>query len=115
MSVMSVYLMLVLGGNATPSAADVSTALSSVGVEADSERLNTLISELEGKDLNELLESGKDLLAKFGGGGGGGAAAAGGDAGGEAAKEEVKEEEEEVDMSGGMDMFGGDEGGGGDY
>jgi len=41
----------------------------------------------------------------------------GGAAGGEAAeeeKEEEKEEEEEMDLGGGMDMFGGDEGGG-DY
>jgi len=41
-----------------------------------------------------------------GGGGGGGAAAE--------AKEEEKEEEEEMDLGGGMDMFGGDKGGG-DY
>ena len=48
-----------------------------------------------------------------GGGGGGGAAAAGGDAAAEEEKEE--EEEEEADMGGGMDMFGGDDGDGGDY
>jgi len=52
-----------------------------------------------------------------GGGGGGAVAAAGGAeaAAEEAPKEEVKEEEEEMDLGGGMDMFGGDEGGGGDY
>jgi large subunit ribosomal protein LP1 len=47
-----------------------------------------------------------------GGGGGGGGAAAGGDAAAE--EEEEKEEEEEMDIGGGMDMFGGDDGGG-DY
>merc|ERR1712194_387442 len=109
------YLLLVLGGNETPSADDVSKALSEVGVETDSERLTALISELEGKDLNELLAQGKEMLAKFGGGGGGGGAGgAGGDADEEAAEEEVKEEAEEIDFGGGMDMFGGDEGGG-DY
>jgi large subunit ribosomal protein LP1 len=46
-------------------------------------------------------------LSSGGGGGGGGAA--------EEKKEEEEEEEEEVDMGGGMDMFGGDEGGGDDY
>eukprot|EP00549_Striatella_unipunctata_P003275 CAMPEP_0118717630 /NCGR_PEP_ID=MMETSP0800-20121206/28280_1 /TAXON_ID=210618 ORGANISM="Striatella unipunctata, Strain CCMP2910" /NCGR_SAMPLE_ID=MMETSP0800 /ASSEMBLY_ACC=CAM_ASM_000638 /LENGTH=103 /DNA_ID=CAMNT_0006624417 /DNA_START=187 /DNA_END=498 /DNA_ORIENTATION=+ len=52
-----------------------------------------------------------------GGGGGGGGGAGGGD--GEAAaeeeeKEEEKVEEEEMDLGGGMDMFGGEEGDG-DY
>eukprot|EP00538_Stauroneis_constricta_P013614 CAMPEP_0119545608 /NCGR_PEP_ID=MMETSP1352-20130426/313_1 /TAXON_ID=265584 /ORGANISM="Stauroneis constricta, Strain CCMP1120" /LENGTH=325 /DNA_ID=CAMNT_0007590181 /DNA_START=193 /DNA_END=1170 /DNA_ORIENTATION=+ len=50
-------------------------------------------------------------FAGSGGGGGGG----GGDAGGEAEEEKVEEEEEEMDLGGGMDMFGGEEAGGGDY
>lgn len=55
-------------------------------------------------------------FAAASGGGGGGGASGGADAGAGAAKEEVKEEEEEeIDMGGGMDMFGGDAGGGGDY
>eukprot|EP01082_Thalassiosira_pseudonana_P010899 g10768.t1 g10768 contig4:2512830-2513072(+) len=69
---MAAYLMLVLGGNESPSAADVTAALSSVGIEADADALNNLISELEGKDLEEVLASGNELLAKFGSGGGGG-------------------------------------------
>eukprot|EP00934_Nitzschia_sp_Nitz4_P008033 Nitzschia sp. Nitz4//scaffold269_size25945//20936//21283//NITZ4_008292-RA/size25945-processed-gene-0.7-mRNA-1//1//CDS//3329544976//8023//frame0 len=112
---LAVYMMLVLGGNATPSKEDVTAALSAVGIEADEARLSTLLTELEGKDLGELMESGKELLAKIGGGGGGGAAAAA--AGGEAAAEEEEEkveEEEEADMGGGMDMFGGG-GDDGDY
>mmetsp|Transcript_14913 Transcript_14913/g.27699 ORF Transcript_14913/g.27699 Transcript_14913/m.27699 type:complete len:113 (+) Transcript_14913:108-446(+) len=109
---MAVYLMLVLGGNASPTADDVKSALSAVGVESDDERLTALISELSGKDLNELLEAGLPLLAKFGGGGGGGG---GGDAAADVVEEEEeKVEEEEIDMSGGMDMFGGEEGTG-DY
>merc|ERR1712137_464193 len=109
--------MLVLGGKEAPTKEDVSTALSAVGIEADDARLSALITELEGKDLGELLEAGKERLAKFGsggGGGGGGGGAAGGDA---AAEEEEKEEEEEeeAEIGGGMDMFGGDGGDGGDY
>ena len=110
------YLLLVLGGNESPTADDVSAALSSVGVEADSESLDRLIADMEGKDLEEVLESGKGMLAKFGGGGGGGGgggAAAGGDAAAEE-EEEEKVEEEEMDVGGGMDMFG-DDGGDGDY
>mmetsp|Transcript_20037 Transcript_20037/g.41719 ORF Transcript_20037/g.41719 Transcript_20037/m.41719 type:complete len:114 (+) Transcript_20037:465-806(+) len=69
---MAVYLMLVLGGNPTPSAADVKTALAAAGIESDDERLNALVAELEGKDIDELLTAGEGMLAKFGGGGGGG-------------------------------------------
>ena len=72
MKEMAAYLMLVLGGNTSPTADDVTTALSTVGVEPDSEQLGKLISELEGKDLDEVLASGETMLAKFGSGGGGG-------------------------------------------
>eukprot|EP00520_Triparma_pacifica_P002431 CAMPEP_0118643280 /NCGR_PEP_ID=MMETSP0785-20121206/6307_1 /TAXON_ID=91992 /ORGANISM="Bolidomonas pacifica, Strain CCMP 1866" /LENGTH=114 /DNA_ID=CAMNT_0006534933 /DNA_START=59 /DNA_END=403 /DNA_ORIENTATION=- len=111
---MAVYLMLKLGGNDAPTVADVQKALGTVGIEGDEARCKALVESLEGKDLAELLEEGKDLLATFGGGGGGGAGGAGGDAGAEEAVEEEKVEEEEMDMGGAMDMFGGDAGDG-DY
>jgi ribosomal protein L12E/L44/L45/RPP1/RPP2 len=109
---MAVYMMLVLGGNASPSKEDVEKALSAVGIETDDARLSAMMTELEDKDLSELMEAGKERLAKFGsgGGGGGGGAAAGGAAAAEE-EEEEKEEEEEAEIGGGMDMFGGDEGG----
>lgn len=107
------YLLLVLGGNESPSAADVTTALAAVGVEADSASLDKFLAEMEGKDLDETLAAGKELLAKFGGGGGGGGggAAAGGDA---EEVEEEKEEEVEEEAPAATDMFGGGDGGG-DY
>lgn len=46
------YLLLQIGGNASPSGADVKKVLSAVGIEADEERLDKLVSELEGKDVN---------------------------------------------------------------
>ena len=46
------YLLLQIGGNASPSAADVKKVLSAVGIEAEDDRLEKLISELEGKDVN---------------------------------------------------------------
>jgi large subunit ribosomal protein LP2 len=46
------YLLLQIGGNASPSAAGVKKVLSAVGIEADDDRLSTLISELKGKDIN---------------------------------------------------------------
>lgn len=69
---LAAYLLLKLGGNDSPSKDDISKALNSVGVQVEDDRLKKLLGDLEGKDLGELLEEGKDLLAKFGGGGGGG-------------------------------------------
>ena len=51
---LAAYLLLQLGGNASPSASDIKAVLESVGIEADAERLTKLISELEGKDINEV-------------------------------------------------------------
>ena len=51
---LAAYLLLTLGGNSSPSEADVKKVLESVGIEADDERLSTLISELKGKDLQEV-------------------------------------------------------------
>ncbi len=59
---LAAYLLLVAGGNASPSSSDVSSLLSSVGIETTEERLQQLIAELEGKDLNELIELGRDKL-----------------------------------------------------
>ncbi|KAJ0407623.1 hypothetical protein P43SY_010164 [Pythium insidiosum] len=108
MRYIAAYLLAVLGGNAAPSAADVTAILSSVGVEVDAERLNQVISELEGKDVNEIIAAGSKKLAKFGGAAPAAAGAAGAAAGAAAAVEEAEaEEEEEADIGGGMDMFGG--------
>lgn len=54
---LAAYLLLGLGGNTSPSAKDVKTVLSSVGIDADDERLDKLISELEGKDLQDVCEA----------------------------------------------------------
>lgn len=48
---LAAYLLLSLGGNSAPSAKDVKDVLQSVGIDADDERLESLISELKGKDL----------------------------------------------------------------
>lgn len=54
---LAAYLLLGLGGNTSPSAADIKAVLESVGIEADNERLEKLLSELEGKDINEVCMS----------------------------------------------------------
>ncbi|GAB1311335.1 60S acidic ribosomal protein P2 [Madurella fahalii] len=107
---LAAYLLLGLGGNASPSAADIKAVLESVGIEADDERLEKLLSELEGKDINELIAEGSSKLASVPSGGGGGAVAAAGAAAGggaEAPKEEEKKEEEkeESDEDMGFGLF----------
>ncbi|KAL2263387.1 hypothetical protein VTK26DRAFT_7026 [Humicola hyalothermophila] len=106
---LAAYLLLNLGGNATPSAADIKSVLESVGIEADNERLEKLLSELEGKDISELITEGTAKLASVPSGGAaaaGGGAAAGG-AAAEAPKEEEKKEEEkeESDEDMGFGLF----------
>ncbi|KAL1896770.1 60S acidic ribosomal protein P2 [Sporothrix stenoceras] len=107
---LAAYLLLTLGGNASPSAKDIKNVLESVGIEADDERLNTLLSELKDKDINELIAEGSSKLASVPSGGAGAAAAGGAAAGGAAAAdapaEEAKEEEkEESDDDMGFGLF----------
>ena len=72
---LAAYLLLVAGGNATPSADDVKTLLGAVGIETTEERLTALLAELEGKDVNELIALGREKLVATGGGGAPAAAA----------------------------------------
>lgn len=51
---LAAYLLLQLGGNESPAAKDITALLESVGIESDSDRLDTLLSELKGKDINEV-------------------------------------------------------------
>lgn len=54
MKYIAAYMLLTLGGNASPKAEDIKNLLSTVGVDAEEERLSKLISELEGKDISEV-------------------------------------------------------------
>jgi len=111
MRYIAAYLLLQIGGNASPSAGDITKLLSTVGIDCDSDRLDKLISELNGKSIDELIAAGSSKLASVpsGGGGGGGAApAAAAASGGTAApKEEEKKEEpkEESDDDMGFGLF----------
>merc|ERR1712230_306523 len=102
MRYLAAYLLLQIGGNASPSAEDIKSVLEAAGVETDEERLSKLISELEGKDVNELIQEGNSKLASVPSGGAGGAAAA---AAAEEKKEEKAEEKEESDDDMGFGLF----------
>ncbi|EMD39063.1 hypothetical protein CERSUDRAFT_112755 [Gelatoporia subvermispora B] len=111
MRYIAAYLLLQIGGNASPSAEDIKTVLGAVGIEADEERLSKLVSELEGKDVNTLIAEGSAKLSSVPSGGAvaasGGAAAGGAPAAAaEEKKEEKKEEEkEESDDDMGFGLF----------
>ena len=51
------YLLLQAGGKENPTAADIKKLLGVVGIEADDDRLNHLISELSGKTINDVSTS----------------------------------------------------------
>ena len=101
MRYIAAYLLLQIGGKAAPTAEDIKSVLGSVGIDADEERLSKLLSELNGKDVAELISEGSAKFASVPSGGAAAssapAAAAGGAA--EAPKEEEKKEEEKVRIS----------------
>ncbi|KAK0432870.1 ribosomal protein 60S [Armillaria solidipes] len=111
MRYIAAYLLLQIGGNASPSAADIKKVLSAVGIEADSDRLSSLISELSGKSIDQLIAEGSSKLASVPSGGAGGAAAPAAASGGaapaaaEEKKEEKEEEKEESDDDMGFGLF----------
>ncbi|KAG7817479.1 hypothetical protein KL909_005267 [Ogataea angusta] len=107
MKYLAAYLLLQQGGNASPSAADITALLESVGAEIEQEKLNLLLSSLEGKSVEELIAEGSTKLASIPAGGAA-PAAAGAAASGAAAEEaaaedeEAAEEEEDDDMGFGL-------------
>ncbi|GAB5590023.1 60S acidic ribosomal protein P2 [Umbelopsis nana] len=107
MKYLAAYLLVRAGGKDAPTADDVKTVLESVGAEADSDRLSSLISALEGKNVDEIIAEGKEKLASVPSGGAVSAGAAG--ASGAAATEEVaevkEEEKEESDEDMGFGLF----------
>ncbi|XP_072308218.1 60S acidic ribosomal protein P2 isoform X2 [Eucyclogobius newberryi] len=112
MRYVAAYLLAALGGNTSPSAKDIKAILGSVGIEAEDERLNKVVSELNGKDINEVMNSGLSKLASVPAGGAVVAPAAAAAAGAGAApaaveekKEEKKEESEESDEDMGFGLF----------
>ncbi|XP_006643860.1 60S acidic ribosomal protein P2A-like [Oryza brachyantha] len=112
MKFVSAYLMAVLAGNSNPTAEDLTAILESVGCEIDSEKMELLLSQVSGRDITELIASGREKFASVPSGGGAAvavAAPASGGAGGapaaEAKKEEKVEEKEESDDDMGFSLF----------
>ncbi|XP_028652337.2 60S acidic ribosomal protein P2 isoform X2 [Erpetoichthys calabaricus] len=113
MRYVAAYLLATLGGKTSPTAKDIKSILASVGIEADEERLNKVISELNGKSINDVINSGLSKLSCVPSGGAvtAGAAPAAGSASAPSAapaeekKEEKKDESEESDEDMGFGLF----------
>merc|ERR1711972_1260550 len=108
MKYVAAYLLAAQSGSA-PSKDAVTKILESIGADIESEKLDKVFAELDGKNVEEVIAEGMSLLASVPSGGAapaGGAAAAGGDAAPaeEAKKESSEEEESDSDM--GFDLFG---------
>ena len=87
------------------------TVLESVGAEAEDEKIEKLLADLEGKNVEELIKEGLEKLVSIPAAGAAAAAPAAAAATEEKAeekKEEEEEEEEDIDMSGGG-LFGNDD------
>merc|ERR1712054_59316 len=121
MKVISAYLMAVVGGNDSPSVADVKKILTSVNIELDdndNKALEELVEELAGQDIQDVLAKGHEKLKPVPGGSAGGAApaaAGAAPAGGDAGAAAKKESSDDDDAGGAPvgNLFGDD--GGDDY
>lgn len=54
MKYLAAYLLLTAAGNTTPSSEDIKSVLSSVGIETSDKDVASLLSAVEGKDINEV-------------------------------------------------------------
>uniref|UniRef100_A0A8C3T0Z0 Large ribosomal subunit protein P2 n=1 Tax=Chelydra serpentina TaxID=8475 RepID=A0A8C3T0Z0_CHESE len=112
MRYVAAYLLAVLGGNESPASKDLKKILDSVSIETDDERLNKVIGELNGKNIEDVIAQGNGKLASMPVGGTvavsagpGSAAPAAAPAAVEEKKEEKKEESEESDDDMGFGLF----------
>ena len=98
------YALLVLGGKAEPSAADVEKVLTAAGLKGDEGKVAALCEAMKGKAFHDVVAGG---LAKMATMGSAAPVAAAAETKVEAKKEEAKpEEDEDEGLDGAMDLFG---------
>jgi len=113
MRYVAAYLLAVLGGNTNPADADIKKILSSVGIDADADSTKKVVSQLKGKNLEELMAEGRKKLSSMPAAGpapvtaaapaaAAGAPAKAAEKAKEAAKPKEEEPEEEEDMGFGL-------------
>ncbi|XP_068568903.1 large ribosomal subunit protein P2-like isoform X2 [Cebidichthys violaceus] len=104
MRYIAAYLLSVQSGNSNPEPKDIKKILESVGIEANDIRLEKVITELQGKNVEEVIAAGYGKLASVPAGGAvavasSAAVVSGGAAAAAPAAEEKKEEKEESEGS----------------
>ncbi|VDD81881.1 unnamed protein product [Mesocestoides corti] len=121
MKYLAAYMLAQMGGTNRPQESDLKTILSSVGIECEQERVKLLLDQLHGKNMNELINAGKEKMSTVSFSGAvapssgaapaaaapaaSGAAPAGKPAAEAPPKEEPKEESEESDADMGFSLF----------
>ena len=108
MKYIAAYALLVLGGNASPKAADVEKVLKEAGIKSDADQVERVVAALAGKPFHELVKSGTAKLGSMGTAVAAPVAAGSSAAPAKAAEkpaEKPAEEEADVDMGG---LFGDD-------
>ncbi|XP_063396473.1 large ribosomal subunit protein P2-like [Mytilus trossulus] len=103
MRYVAAYLLASLGGNANPSASDLEKIIGSVGIEAEADKIKKIISELKGKNLEDLIKEGQEKLASVPAGGAAAPAAPAAAAAAEAPKGGAKKEEKKPEPESGSD------------
>ncbi|XP_056268987.1 ribosomal protein, large P2, like [Pseudoliparis swirei] len=110
MRYVAAYLLAALSGNDKPASKDIKKILESVGIEADDTRMAKVISELAGKNVEEVIATGYGKLASVPAGGAvavaSSAAAGSGGAAAPAAAAAVEEEEKKDESEGSDDDMG---------
>merc|ERR1712080_456303 len=91
-------------GEKTIDAKNIKSILGSVGIETESDKIDLVVKELAGKNLEELIAEGQTKLASMPAGGGGGAAPPAGGAAAPAAAAAVEEKKEEPEEESDDDM-----------
>merc|ERR1711874_159740 len=107
MKYVAAYLLAAQSGSA-PSKDAVTKILESIGADIESDKLDKVFAELDGKNVEDVISEGMSLLASVPSGGAAPAAgaAAGGDAAPAAEEKKESSEEEESDSDMGFDLFG---------
>jgi large subunit ribosomal protein LP2 len=90
---LAAYLLLVRGGKANPTESDIKALLAAADIEFNADEAKKVVSELAGKDLDELIAQGFEKLQTVPSGAAAAAPAAAAAGSAAPAKEEKKEEE----------------------
>ncbi|XP_034628421.1 60S acidic ribosomal protein P2-like [Trachemys scripta elegans] len=99
-----ITLLAVLGGNKSPTSKNLKKILNRVDIETD-ERLNKVIGELNGKNIEDVIAQGNSKLASMPAGGAVAVSAGPGSAAPAEEKKEQKEESEKSDDDMGFGLF----------